>query len=325
LIILKELTVKDLTLITNLNLKKNILITGSNGFVGRNVIPFLSGFGNLKIDALSRDQIQRKYFQNLNLTNSVLLHLAGKAHDLKNNSLAIEYYQVNTELTKELLDVFLNSKASVFITLSSVKAVADTIDFDLTEEHIPNPTTHYGRSKLLAEKYILSKELPQGKRVYILRPCMIHGPGNQGNLNLLYKLVSRGIPWPLGAYENMRSFCSIDNLMFIIKELIDCKNIPSGVYNIADDEALSTNEVISILAESQDREPKIWKVSKDIIKSIAKVGDVFHLPLTTERLQKLTESYVVSNQKIKAVIGKDLPVCARDGLLKTFNSFHKNA
>jgi hypothetical protein len=97
------------------------------------------------------------------------------------------------------------------------------------------------------------------------------------------------------------------------------------VYNVADDEALSTNDIISLLAESQNRKAYIWKVSKGLIQSFAKIGDVLRLPLTTERLQKLTESYMVSNQKIKTAIGKDLPVSAIDGLLKTFNSFHINA
>lgn len=306
-------------------MKKNVLVTGSNGFVGRNVITFLTGCGELSIEALSRAHIQKKSLQNLNLTNSVLLHFAGKAHDLKNVSKPIEYYRVNTELTKEIFDLFLNSKASVFITLSSVKAVADKVEDYLTEEHIANPITHYGKSKQIAEQYILSKKIPEGKRFYILRPCMIHGPGNKGNLNLLYKLVSKGIPWPLGAFENMRSFCSIDNLIYIIKELIEREDIPSGVYNVADDEPLSTNDVISILAESQNKKAKIWKVSKVLIQSLAKLGDLLRLPLTTERLQKLTESYVVSNQKIKSAIGKNLEVSARDGLLKTFNSFHTNA
>jgi nucleoside-diphosphate-sugar epimerase len=154
---------------------------------------------------------------------------------------------------------------------------------------------------------------------------MIHGPGNKGNLNLLYKSVSKGIPWPLGSFDNKRSYCSIDNFIFIIKELIEREDIPSGVYNVADDEALSTNDVITILAESQNKKAKIWNVPKSLIKSLTKLGDVLRLPLTTERLQKLTESYVVSNQKIKTAIGKPLPVSAKDGLLKTFNSFHANA
>jgi nucleoside-diphosphate-sugar epimerase len=133
------------------------------------------------------------------------------------------------------------------------------------------------------------------------------------------------MPWILGAFENKRSYCGIDNLMFIIKELIERDDIPSGVYNVADDEVLSSNSVISILAESQNRKPNIWKLPKVFMRSIAKLGDLLRLPLTTERLQKLTESYVVSNQKIKTTIGKPLPVSAKDGLLKTFNSFHTNA
>ncbi|MEY2921554.1 MAG: hypothetical protein RL108_163 [Bacteroidota bacterium] len=293
-----------------------ILLTGSTGFVGTS---FINSFN-------SDDIVQYKRSDELKInTFSAVIHLAGKAHDLKKTSNPDEYYQVNTELTKTVFDAFLASDSKVFITLSSVKAVSDEVQGELNEEHIPNPITHYGKSKLLAEQYILSKEIPEGKQVYILRPCMIHGPGNKGNLNLLYKLASKGIPWPLGAFENKRSFCSIDNLMFIIKELIEREDISSGVYNIADDEALSTNNVISILAESQNKRAKIWNVSKGLIQSLAKLGDLIHLPLTTERLQKLTESYVVSNHKIKSAIGKPLPVSAKDGLLKTFNSFHKSA
>jgi nucleoside-diphosphate-sugar epimerase len=293
-----------------------IFLTGSSGFVG---ISFIKYFQSEVVKVSSRSN--ETYFEDA----KIIVHLAGKAHDLKKASNADEYYQVNTELTKEVFDAFLASNAEVFITLSSVKAVADEVDGELTEQNHPNPITHYGKSKLLAEQYILSKEIPEGKRVYILRPCMIHGRGNKGNLNLLYKLGIHNIPWPLGAFENKRSFCSIDNLMFIIKELIEREDISSGVYNIADDEALSTNDVISILAESQNRKANIWKVSKGLIQSLAKLGDVFRLPLTTERLQKLTESYVVSNQKIKTAIGKPLPVSAKNGLLKTFNSFHNSA
>lgn len=258
------------------------------------------------------------------IDEGAIIHLAGKAHDLKKATNPEEYYHVNTNLTNFIFDTFLTSDAKVFITLSSVKAAADEVYGELTEEYIPNPITHYGKSKLLAEQYIFSKEIPEGKRVYVLRSCMIHGPGNKGNLNLLYKLVLKNIPWPLGAFENKRSFCSIDNLMFIIKELIEREDIPSGIYNVSDDEPLSTNDVISILAESQNKKPKIWNVSKGLIQSLSKLGDILRLPLTSERLQKLTESYVVSNQKIKKAIGKPFPISSKEGLFKTFQSFAKN-
>ena len=188
---------------------KSIFVTGSSGFVGLNIIEFL---------APSFKFVKYQKGNKVEISQDIVIHLAGKAHDLKKISHPDEYYHVNAELTRAVFDAFLDSDAKVFITLSSVKAVADEVDVYLTEEHIPNPITHYGKSKLLAEQYILSKEIPVGKRVYILRPCMIHGPENKGNLNLLYQLVSKGIPWPLGAFENQRSFCSIDNLMFIFKE-----------------------------------------------------------------------------------------------------------
>jgi nucleoside-diphosphate-sugar epimerase len=294
----------------------SIFLTGSTGFVGTNFINYFSN--TFKIFSLKRDR-------NLIINEDYVVHLAGKAHDIKYSSIIHDFYVDNTNLTKKVFDGFINSSAKVFIMLSSVKAVADQVEGELTEQHHPNPATHYGKSKLLAEQYIFSKEIPEGKRVYVLRPCMIHGPGNKGNLNLLYKVVSKNIPWPLGAFQNKRSFCSIDNLMFIVKELIECDYIPSGVYNVADDEALSTNDVISILAQSQNRDAKIWKMSKSLIQLLAKLGNLLHLPLTTERLQKLTKSYIVSNQKIKTAIGKPLPVSAKEGLLKTFNSFNKNA
>jgi nucleoside-diphosphate-sugar epimerase len=296
----------------NEKVNKTIFVTGSSGFVGTNLLKYFKKY-LIKISEKGKESIFDK--------SKVIIHLAGKAHDLKNLSNSEEYYQVNTELTKKVFDAFLASDANVFITLSSVKAVADEVVGELTEKYIPNPMTVYGKSKLLAEQYILSKKIPEGKRVYILRPCMIHGPGNKGNLNLLYKLVSKGIPWPLGAYDNKRSYCSIDNLLFIINELIDREDVSSGVYNVADDEPLSTNQVISLLSVSQNRNPKIWNVYRSLIQSIAKVGNILKLPLNEERLQKLTDSYVVSNYKITTAIGKPLPVSSKEGLFKTFKSF----
>jgi nucleoside-diphosphate-sugar epimerase len=295
---------------------KSIFITGSTGFVGKNLVSFLSN----KFSFVIYDRSDK-----IKIEQDLVIHLAGKAHDLKNVSSPEEYYTVNTELTKKVFEAFLYSNAKVFITLSSVKAVADILDNELNEDYIANPVTHYGKSKLLAEQYILSKEMPEDKRVYILRPCMIHGPGNKGNLNLLYKIVSKGLPWPLGSFENQRSFCSIDNLFFIIQELIDNENIPNGVYNIADDVPLSTNELINLISESQKKIFHIWNVPKFLINTFARIGDFLKLPLNSERLIKLTESYIVSNTKIKSAINKPFPVSSREGLTKTLNSFKIDA
>jgi len=296
-----------------------ILISGASGFVGKNLVPFLKKF-DFDFQYLSRKEIELRDFSFTNWAEAII-HLAGKAHDVKNVSDPSDYYEVNEKFSNRLYDSFLKSKAKVFITISSVKAVADSLDIPLTEGAEPLPQTHYGKSKLLAEYYINSKKIPAGKRVYILRPCMIHGPGNKGNLNLLYKLAKWGLPWPLAAFENKRSFCSVENICFVINELISRDDIPSGIYNVADDEPLSTNEVIEILAESMGKKPRFWQIPRFIIHMIARLGDMIHLPINTERLTKLTESYVVSNKKLVDALGKSLPVKAKDGLKLTFESF----
>ena len=293
-----------------------IFLTGASGFVGSSVLNYFTNY----CFSISKKGEEYKID-----SSSVVIHLVGKAHDLKNITKPNEYYQVNTELTKKVFDAFLASEAKVFITLSSVKAVADDLKSVLTEEYIPNPITHYGKSKLLAEQYIISQKIPEGKRVFILRPCMIHGPGNKGNLNLLYNLVSRGLPWPLGLFENSRSYLSIENLCFILKEIIEREDIPSGVYNLADDVPLSTNDVINMIAKSKGQKANILKINRNLIKGLALIGNFIRLPINSERLQKLTESYVVSNAKIKHVLGKPLPVSSKDGLIRTFQSFAENA
>jgi len=296
-----------------------ITITGASGFVG----------GNLKKDLGTSNEIESKSIryvpnQEFDLKTDAIIHLAGKAHDLKNVSHPNEYYDANFELTKQLFDGFLVSDAKIFIFMSTVKACADEVDGILTEEAQCNPKTHYGIAKKMAEDYIISQKIPYGKRVYILRPCMIHGPGNKGNLNLLYQLVSKGLPWPLGAFKNQRSFLSIENLCFVIKELLENKMIPSGIYNIADNEVLSTNELIKVLGSTLGKKSLIWNINSSFIKFLAKFGDYFHMPLNSERLQKLTENYVVSNKKMISVLGKSLPIVAEVGLMKTFESFKIN-
>lgn len=304
-------------------LNSTVFLTGITGFVGQNLRPYLTP--DFEVGCISRKGKGGCYSYDSffweKLQYDALVHLAGKAHDLKKTSLESDYFEVNFELSKRLYNQFLQSEAKCFIYISSVKAAADSVVGVLSEDVVPNPVTVYGKSKILAEEYILSKALPQGKRVYILRPCMIHGPGNKGNLNLLFGLVRKGFPWPLGAFENQRSFLSVENLCFVIRELLVQENIPSGVYNVADDVSLSTNELIALIARSQNKKPRILSISKKLIRGIAKIGDVLHLPLSTERLQKLTESYVVSNEKIVLAIGKPLPVDARAGLMRTFEAF----
>lgn len=323
----------------------NILITGIHGFVGSNLVVALKEQHSLYgldivapekegvIKTFSWKDVEPASFPMQELPKfDAIIHLAGKAHDTKNQSAAQVYFDINTGLTQKIFDFFVESSARKFIFFSSVKAAADCVVGDiLTEDIVPSPVGPYGESKIKAEEYILGRLKVENeklkvvscddKEVYILRPCMIHGPGNKGNLNLLYNVVKKGIPWPLGAFDNRRSFTSIDNLCYVVEGLLT-KEVASGIYHMGDDEVLSTNELIALMCVVLGRKPHIWKVNKRIMESCARLGALLHLPLNSERLRKLTENYVVSNAKIKAALGiEKMPVKAEDGIVKTIKSF----
>lgn len=305
----------------------NILITGIHGFVGSNLVEYLKAENEIYgLDIVTNEKpgvVKTFTWDELDVMPEfdAIIHLAGKAHDTKNKAAADVYFQINTGLTQKIYDYFLTTNAKKFVFFSTAKAAADRVEGVLTEDVVPSPVGPYGESKIKAEEYILSKELPCDKQVYIFRPCMIHGSGNKGNLNLLYNVVKRGIPWPLGAFENKRTFTSIENICFAVNGVLT-ENVESGIYNMGDDKALSTNELIEEICKSLGKKAHIWRLPKGLMTFFAKVGGRLHLPLNPDRLQKLTENYESSNAKIKAALGVDrMPVSAREGLQRTLESF----
>lgn len=332
-----------------------ILITGVHGFVGSNLVEALKKehtIYGLDIIAPEKEGVIKTYSWDDLDKDAVpdvdaIIHLAGKAHDVKSDGHGQRevYMKVNYGLTVKIFDYFLaHPTCRKFVFFSTAKSAADKVDGILTEDVVPAPVGPYGESKIAAENYILNKFKefnglrslredplapleqfehlkPTSKDVYIFRPCMIHGPGNKGNLNLLYNAVRKGLPWPLGAFENKRTFTSVENICFVVNGVLT-GDVPSGIYNMGDDEPLSTNELIEEICLSLGRKARIWKLPKGFMCAVAEVGGWLHLPLNPERLRKLTESYISSNAKIKAALGVErMPVDARTGLKRTLEAF----
>ncbi len=313
-----------------------ILITGIHGFVGSNLVKALSKENTIYgLDIISpiKEGVRCTFgWDFLDMPNEIpevdaIIHLAGKAHDTKNQSAAETYFKINRDLTIKIFDYFCaHPYIKKFVFFSTAKAAADRVDGVLTEDVVPSPIGPYGESKIAAEQYILNtmKNRPEefkDRGIYIFRPCMIHGPGNKGNLNLLYNVVKKGIPWPLGAFENRRTFTSVENICFAVNGVLT-KDVESGIYNMGDDDSLSTNELIEEICKSLGKKAHIWKLPKGLMNGIAKIGGALHLPLNSERLRKLTENYLSSNEKIKKALGVEkMPVDARAGLKVTLMSF----
>lgn len=231
-------------------------------------------------------------------TYDAYIHLAGKVIHDKFDGKDDEYYQVNTRQTKLIYDQFLqDATATSFIFLSTIHVLTEKPGKIIYESFKPQPFTPYGKSKYEAENYIINNAT-NGKQYYVLRPSMIHGIGNKGNLNLLYEIIMRGFPYPFGSVNNQRSFVSVDNLSFIINELL-LNKIESGLYHIADDEPTYTHDLIDLIAKITGKKVKTISVPVTLLRLIAKIGNVIPIPFNEHRFLKLTEDFIVSNGKIK--------------------------
>ncbi len=310
-------------------MRNKIFLTGITGFVGTNLVRYFDGRENSLVGHTRDPEQAVKKFNNaaIKITSEcsaeifdkmgvgTVVHLAGIAHDLSDRYTPEDYDRVNYENTKNVYDAFLGSRAGKFIFVSSIKAAVDSAVHPVDEEVSPAPVTAYGKSKQKAEVYIQSRGVPDSKRFYIFRPCMIHGEGNKGNLNLLYRYALSGLPYPLGAFHNQRSFLSIGNFNFIVRQFIE-HDLPSGVYHLADDGFLSTRELYQLMAATAGKRARIWNIPTGIMKLI------FAALMKKSEMKKLTESLMVSNEKLIKAIGQPLPVALKEGLIKTIKSFH---
>ncbi|WP_160069580.1 NAD-dependent epimerase/dehydratase family protein [Sphingobacterium bovisgrunnientis] len=295
-----------------------IKISGSSGFIGENLIKIIENSEGVSL----RSEDWRFQLS----TAKVIINLVGKAHDHKGTAIESDYYYANFDLLKEIYNEFIKSSASLLIHISSLAAVEEFESNDYLDEMAScNPKSFYGKSKREAEKWLLDQSIPRSKKIIILRPPMIHGPGDKGNLGLLYKLISKGIPYPLASFNNRRSFISIDNFNFLVKEIIAKQNsLESGIYHVADDEPVSTKEIISIIKSVTNKNVPDIALPKLFINAVAKVGDILSIPLNTKRLKKMTSNLLVSNTKVKNALGiEKLPLSAKEGLEITIKSFNQ--
>lgn len=301
-----------------------IIITGSSGFVGLNLMSFLSQ-QRFELSPLRLRSENVASLTAADLEADAIIHSGGIAHDLKGVRAEEDYQRDNTWLSIQLIDKFLRSNASDLIFISSVKALADTATEVIDERYKASPTTAYGVSKYKVEQYINALTLPKGKRIFILQPTLMYGAGCKGNLASLHKFVSKKMPYPFGAFSNRRSMLNVKNLGFVIAELLKDRSIPGDRFLVADDEPQSTSGLIHEIATAMDMKPRMINIPRFVISALAKVGDVSFLPLNSSMLSKLVDDLIVDNSKIKKVLHIDsMPYAISSGIKDMIDSMPKN-
>lgn len=273
-----------------------ILITGSNGYLGSSFIKQNKNKYEFEKFSLLNQKLEDINFDNID----IVLHCAALVHQ-KVEYLYKKYYEVNVEYPLKLAKLAKQKGVKQFVFISTI-AVYGEDEERLDENTICNPITPYGKSKLEAEKELL-KLNDDNFIVSIIRPPMIYGKNAPGNIDSLVKLVKKLPIIPLGKIENKRSFISIQNLCYIIDEIIIQQK--TGIFLASDDESLSTSRLIELIAKNLDK--KICLIKIPFFESLLKIiKPSFH--------KRLYGSLEVDNTITKEKLNLKNPYSLEDGI-----------
>ena len=268
---------------------KKIGITGVNGFIGKSLFTTLSkqkklvlgiirsesSLGTLStlntsiVGDIDSNTNWRKVLENC----EIVIHCAGKAHDMNINDNLNDYYRVNVEGTKNLAEQAVKVGVKKIIFLSSIKVNGEStyqnkIGIEsikqkkniFTHDHLPNPSDYYAKSKLEAEKILWDVAFKTGLEVVVVRLPLVYGPGVKGNLARLIKIINLGLPLPFNSINNKRSMIGIDNLVDLLIECINNPDANGKTFLASDGEDVSTPKLIKYIANSIDCPVRLFNV-----------------------------------------------------------------
>ena len=232
-----------------------ITIIGGSGFVGSFLIKELKNYkvGNL-------DKNPSPFFDNITTngdirnfneikipigTKSIVLLAAEHRDDVSPTTL---YYDVNVQGTKNVLKAMDKCGIKHLIFTSSV-AIYGLNKNNPDENHIHDPFNNYGKSKWQAEEVIKEwyEKDPEGKSVSILRPTVIFGERNRGNVYNLLKQISSGKFLMIGKGNNKKSMAYVGNIVAFIKDRLNKEQLGHHVFNYADKPDYNMNELVFVI------------------------------------------------------------------------------
>lgn len=232
---------------------KRVLITGANSFVGTNIEKWLlktpEEFAVDTVDTMNEAWKCADYTK-----YDVVFHVAGIAHVDPKPEMAPLYYKVNRDLAIEVAKWAKQHGVKQFIYMSSriVYHASKNMKANVTTpQTLPNPNDFYGDSKLQAERG-LNELACDTFKVAIIRPPMIYGPGNKGNLPRLAWLAQKTPVFP--AWHNKRSMLHVFNLAEFIKQVIEREL--GGVFFPQNAELADTVEMVRCFAKEAGH--RVW-------------------------------------------------------------------
>lgn len=304
-----------------------ILVTGASGFVGRYLVNDLSKTDEViacvrKKSSLLPSSVQQIVSNNffdiaLPKDTDVIVHLAGIAHN-KNNSVD-EFKKINVDGTLELARKALEANIKRFIFISSIGVNGNsTHGKAFTEQDTPNPTNDYTKSKYEAEKALAKLFENTHIDLVIIRPPLIYAHDAPGNFSKLLMLIKLGQFLPFGCTHNQRSFIAIENLVSFITACIYHDTKINETFLIADDEVISTKQLIQCLSSGMGKSMILLPVPTKLLSTLADVTGKVSI------FEQLYGNLEIDNRKAKKFFNWHPPKNSLNALKEVGNLYRNN-
>lgn len=316
-----------------------VLVTGSNGFVGRAVLQRLNNmsgvealgsvrraaaFTEVGASVVAVGDLSAQTDWSVALAGiDVVLHAAARVHVMDDTATdpLVEFRRINVYGTLNLARQAAASGVRRFVFISSIKVNGETTELDqpFTADDEPAPLDPYGISKMEAEQGLRKIAAETGMEVVIIRPPLVYGPGVKANFQAMMRWLARGVPLPLGAIHNRRSMVSLDNLVDLIVTCIDHPAAANQTFLVSDGEDLSMTQLLQRLGRALGKPARLIPVPAMLLKAgAALVGK----PAIAQRL---CGSLQVDISKTRQLLGWTPPLSVDEGLKRAAEGYLREA
>lgn len=264
--------------------RNDLLLTGATGFIGRALMPRLSGDGWRVHAAVRRTSglpmeysvgdidAQTDWGAALQGCRTVV-HLAARVHVMRDVAIdpLVQFRKVNVDGTLNLARQAAAAGVRRFVFLSTIKVNGEATQADraFRPDDEPAPEDAYGVSKLEAELALKKICVETGIEFVVIRPPLVYGPGVGGNFRTLLRWIQRGIPLPLGAVDNRRSLVALDNLIDLTALCTSHPAAANQVFLAADGEDVSTTGLLLKIAHAYGRNARLLPVPPSWLRCCA--------------------------------------------------------